>query len=182
MWEILQETCLLDGLFPGICPNIKDFSQKAVDSFSPPPLPIILCVPGEMVRRVRRGEPLKEVRSFSKLLLQLHHGDPVLPLPPRGRPRGVPALLHLRGRSESALAPRFSPKGRKRLYAACAAGTARGATEGGAFFLQTTASAPLPSHRPPPRRSGPGGSSSPWGGGAAAAGPPCAGRRYPCRG
>ena len=80
MWEILQETCLLDGLFPGIRPNIKDFSQKAVDSFSPPPLAIILCVPGEMVRRVRRGEPLKEVRSFSKLLLQLHHGDTVLPL------------------------------------------------------------------------------------------------------
>ena len=81
-------------------------------------------------------------RSFPQLTASTPPPSHRPPPPPRGRPRGVPALLHLRGRSESALAPRFSPKGRKRLYAACAAGTARGATEGGAFFLQTTASAP----------------------------------------
>ena len=81
-------------------------------------------------------------RSFPQLTASTPPPSRRPPPPPRGRPRGDPALLHLRGRSESALAPRFSPKGRKRLYAACAAGTARGATEGGAFFLQTTASAP----------------------------------------
>ena len=40
------------------------------------------------MRRVRRGEPLKEARSSSKLLLQLHYRHTVLPLPHGAGPVG----------------------------------------------------------------------------------------------